>query len=393
MPDRKNANLFNAVERDLVENHRPLGISLFDFIERNNSTQADNIRNLWNRYFEDYPAELQAHLSKRFRSKEFVHHIAAAFELFLFTFFKRINYIVDASYETETRKTPDFRISQDGKKWTIVEATCVIPDYKYSFVEKVKNQIVEQLNREMQVGHFIVFPKFEGSFSAHPSVKSIVNDLIRHLRKWEDTLLADSTFQPAPFKLEYENLSITISTIKKLDDNNSVHRVVAPIWKTGEAELVNTDVHILESLLKKRRKYKKLDSKLIIAVYVIDTSVPDQEVIERTFFGKGNFEFRLEGENLIPIRNYRDGKGFWNEHRKEILGVLLFYNLGTVHLCDRKPEIYYNPYLNGPWDLSNIPFLTRFMPNTSDSVYDKIEAESYHKLMGLWDNWPFQIKE
>lgn len=117
--------LFDDIER-IDSSPMRYGENIFDFYNRINRPEWARVRDKlesWYRYHPDPDGQLRDH----FRGKRHDQHVGAWWELYVFTFFRKLGYetIVHPELPNDRLKKPDFLISRD-RSAAYVECKAVI---------------------------------------------------------------------------------------------------------------------------------------------------------------------------------------------------------------------------------------------------------------------------
>ena len=94
--------------------------SMFDGLNRLAWKNAEKIRNLLDRWFDDYPVNHQKELRGRFRSPRNADHQGAFFELFMHRLLMDLGFKIEVNPLTHLSNTPDFLAETTSRENSIL---------------------------------------------------------------------------------------------------------------------------------------------------------------------------------------------------------------------------------------------------------------------------------
>ncbi|MFH2035431.1 MAG: hypothetical protein ABIJ45_03430, partial [Candidatus Zixiibacteriota bacterium] len=144
---------------------KPRNCSVFEFLERSDRKGMQNIRKFWEIMYKQCRLSkvIKNEIRSRFISSKDPQHFSALFELFLYTFFRKLGYHVIGNPKLKNRK-PDFKIINRNGANFYIEATCQFGSNKKSHTELWKDNIVDTIN-SIESQDFRVAVSFRGKLT------------------------------------------------------------------------------------------------------------------------------------------------------------------------------------------------------------------------------------
>lgn len=361
--------LFDQFERT---DHRPAHRSESDYEFMNLSAWPayENIRNVLERWFVDYPASHKGDLGARFRKGD-QNHAAAYFELYLHQVLSRLGLSPEVHPDRESGKgRPDFAIAgAEGSRY-YVEAHVVFKT-RWSSGDPLENEHLDAIDAvaEVQPTRIGVAISTKGSLQrSHPK-----DPIRREVREWLDSIgpvdrltLADSDRNP--------RLCIRRDDwVAELVAFGPLPRLSRRLIQMGPTRAGFSDEGPLlaDSLKRKVKTYSKLDHGLILAINTNDV------------FTSGDDEHAA----LLGTES-----GIWRTDStaryQRLHGVLFVRGLVPSNMHNVGSHLYVNPNTQAgiPKELLKLNSMWH-----SNGQWHLKKGMSLGKLLRLPEDWPGEV--
>jgi len=332
--------------------------SSFHFLNRAADPMWQSARDVVEEWYTHYP-DPDGDLRARFRSDAISQHLAAWWELYIFTAFRRLGYNIEVHPEVpDTEKRPDFRVST-GAAGMYVECAAMAGD---DVVENpaghawIRDCIDKGRNRD-----FMVQLEITGVGTDHPTVGEIVDPIEDWLATLDYDMLAelmDTSMDAAEQVFEFRDWEVRIVAIPVNEQSRGLERRLIAIDHTGVRE-IDEAAKIHTVLQKKGRRYGTLDEPLIVALLSWSSWGNEREITNALFgsLAVAYVENSTESPQLI-----RQQDGYWrpppSDRGSRIAGVLYGEpKLKPWSAAKHLPELWLNPWAPTPVS-AKLPFAT-----------------------------------
>jgi len=327
--------------------------SNYNFLDRSARQEAATVRVILEQWFSHFPMADQADLLGRFKSPIDVHHISAAFELYMHELFLCLGYSVEVHPTTPNAKTshPDFLITDGEGNRIYVEAVQATDiDTEEEGARKRLNVVYDAINR-LESRDWFVSVKTDSYPTQQPSGKRLRAELKRWLDSLDRTNIVDLTTQAGTGALpilDYEEgewrLHFTAIPRSAPKRDGPVGRVLGS-YSMG-ARWLNTWEVIRDTLISKENHYGPLDAPLIIAVNANVFDVDEIDIMQ-ALFGQEEFLINRDVIDSEPVMR-RARNGFWwgptGPRHTEVSAVAIGYDIRPFTCGVRDLVLYQNPW-------------------------------------------------
>jgi hypothetical protein len=390
--------LFNEMDRNYTG--PPLYAEpMFNYLNRCASSECEEIRNLLERWFRNFPSESQNELRTRFRSKDDSLHLGAFFELYLYELLSKCGFSVEIHPTVpNTTRHPDFKVLKNGKPLFYVETTLAGLSDEETSAKATENQLYDELEERMKLSKklsnfSIVVNKIRGRLPTPPPVSKIWNFLKNKL----------SNLNPDKILKQYEQGGLKALphwTWKDKSCNITFFLMPIPPKVRGELNLkvrtygvkLNTPhIGIKNSIKKKATKYGKLDLPYIVAINVVNAIKVDDFNIMDALFGEEQYVISSWGNNVTLQEVIRKPNSVWwgpnGPQNTRVSAVLIAIKLSPWNIARVTPVLWHNPWANYPlspdtWQLPQLVLDKR------DNWLLKKDGKRAWELFRLNSNWP-----
>lgn len=375
--------LFEQAIRD-VPGKKPLNMSLYDYMLRSSEPAVVRACSTWENFFSGFPCTKQAELLNSFRSSKSEKNIAAAFELFLATFFQRLD------YEIEGLERPDFLI-RHGNEAFYLEACCVFPDFANTSSNILKSTIVKQINSQVTSLNFRASVRFGGHVQSPPRAVDIIRAIQVIVQDWEEKA-TQKDVRSLRRKIQVGQITIELTPMPKKNGDNFGESFIVCHSNNLMAVKSSTVKRVRKALKDKANKYEKSFRPLVLAINLVEAMpFSDEEVLE-VLFGEEKIEVQIVHGAIRDMIPGRHDRGFWRFGMRKvntsIPAIIFFHNIGPLDLAAKMSAVYFSPYDDPICTLKRCHYLTRYSYNSESDAYKSEAGGSYMKLLGLDDNWP-----
>lgn len=362
--------LFDDFERTLKgrANHDH---SSYEFINKSAWPAANYVRGLLEMWCVEFP--LDTDFVNRFKSDNYQKHVAAFFELVMYSWLRAQDYEVKLHElaAIDSQRRPDFCISKLDKKVLYAECTLsALPDYDPG-IERLRNQITDILE-SIPCPKYWLSVSFEKCSTNSLSKKKIINfvsKLIEEgLERYDPANFERMrwTFRECGWEMEFSLFPKSINTTRTL---GATHH--------GPAGIIYSEKPLRASLdRKKGSSYGNLTHPYVICVNSSDFYLDDLSIMQ-TLFGQ------KAGQSHFDIKE-KDNDGFFLYNGRPIntsvSAVLIVNSLVPWNLHVAKSSLWHNPFASLPLhaevlDIHKIEF-------RDDNGFIFYRQDRYGKLIG-----------
>lgn len=352
--------------------HRPAYRSESDYEFMNLSAWPayENIRNVLERWFADYPASHKGDLSARFRKSD-QNHAAAYFELYLYQILSRLGLSPEVHPDRGSgRGRPDFAIVGANGSRCYVEAHVVFKT-RWSSDDPLENEHLDAIDdvAELQPTRIGVAVSTKGSLQrSHPK-----DPIQREVREWLDSIDPVGQLTPADFDRNPRLCIQRDDWVAELKAFGLLSHPSRRLIQMGPTRAGFSDEGPLlaDSLKRKVKTYSKLDHGLILAINTngVFTSGEDEHA---ALLGTESGIWRIDS----------------TARHQRLQGVLFFRDLVPSNMHNVVYGLYMNPSIQ-----ADIPeeLLKLNSKQHSNGEWHLKKGMSLGKLLGLPEDWPGEV--
>lgn len=358
----------------------------YQFLDRVAGSFWDEIRDVLEMMFDEYPREHQQRLLTRLRGRS-DEYWGAYWELALHSALLHLglNPTVDPEIKIGAKVlTPDFRIT-DGAKSAIVEATVLNEPRQDRSADARQAPVLEMLS-DLETRYHILHVVSVADASTAPSLKRLRGSM----EAWIDDMETNAPTAPAPRHSRTFNepgWSIALELVPRRPSRFGPRKGIG--MGPARGRFVSDHADIASSLHKKAKRYSLVDEPLILACLNLRWTA-SSETWPLALFGVGweHPEMIRDGRINPSWRNVPEGlwltrKGVRDEH---VSAVLAADNLGPWYLSSRTPVLWTNPWAHKP---STSFGVTQRTANTATGeLSETAGGHLFRNALELDEDWP-----
>jgi len=387
--------LFDDISR---RDKRPRGHSepLYDYLNRSARKSSEQVRNLLESWFSNYPDKFKKEFKRRFCSSGDLSHQSAFFELYMHELLLKLNFKVEIHPKIEEEPThPEFLVFLKSSPIFYLECSQVKGSREDVAAEKRKNIVYDTLDK-MDSPNFFLEVKVNTHSKTAPSGSKWRRILEKRLSELDPDELSDkvnkNSLESLPsWELEDRGWKVTFRPIPKSPEARGKGGVrpigitwIGPVW-------CQDHVYICNAIKGKATKYGRLNLPYIIAINVI-SEFCDNITISNALFGEENITITRMPNGTIRQRQGRNPNGAWwgpkGPQNTRVSGVLIFPYLLWGNIAKLTPVLWHNPWATKPFDPNILP-LPQLVPDNQNKRLELRKGRSVNKIFNLPENWPF----
>lgn len=300
----------------------------FDFYDRSASPQVSIIREKLNQWFENYPDNEKIEMKARFKTS----FSPTFYELFLHELFIKQGFTMEIHPDMlDTDNKPDFLVKGHGIEFYLEakEATDTTDEEKSA--KNKQNRLFDELNKTNSPNFFICIDNVVLKSGSQPSgrkVRLFLESKLQNFNPDDDEFQNKLYSAASDITYEDDDLLIEISLLSKsieLRGNSRVQRIgIYP----GNSWWGGAENSIKSSIIKKAKRYGKLDKPLLICINSTSEKDTDDYDILNALFGELKFSYSKNPDpNKRNERLERNFDGFFgnssNRKYTRVSGVLI----------------------------------------------------------------------
>lgn len=365
---------------------------VFSFLDRSSRPAAERVRNVLNKWYDNYPDKYKSVLYKNIRAKKFPDTF---FELFLHELLLSFNYKIEIHPTAPSNKSthPDFRGEDNLGRSVFLEGTLVTDE---SDEEKARNKVqsllYDQINQLELPDYFINLHRIYIPRGGQPSGKKLKQFILNCYRNlnYESvlTLMENNASHLIP-RLTYKENELEIDfnfiPVAKEYRERTNHKPIG-IYPGG-TKLGNFGETLRTKITKKANKYGKLNSPFIIAVNCLGWGIHKRDEIH-ALFGIDGID-SLNSSNEIQLDENINGAWYGSNgpRNKRVSGVI-FTKVYPWNLAKADITFYHNPWATYPYEGQ----LTKFPQMIfSDNKFKSIPGITFGEALSLDFDWPGEL--
>ena len=325
----------------------------FEHLNRSARPESIAVREHLNYWLDQMPDDVQNDLSSRLKTKNRIDFSSASFEILLYALMKQIGAEITFHPKLPSSKTdrPDFEIQLKGECFYLEATTaqvCNRSNFKPDPIWEEVFQKIDEINSE----EFFVSVETKGTLKTTPKISLIS----KKIKVWLDSL----DYEKVAYEYHASKSKIQPDITIKIDDCSLTLKAFPRSIKTSGKRLIGIgdiktdwiDEHtpLKNTILKKARKYGKLDKPFIIAVNAISAFLELDEKMN-ALFGDECYTFRRDLPEMEPIPG-RKMNGVWTTPKgpryTRLSGCWIFNNYSPWNIKTCKNTLFHNPWGNLP---------------------------------------------
>lgn len=383
--------VFDDIDRVFEGYHNRI-MSEFEYLNLSARPEAENVRQLIESFFNNYPESQRATLRDRLRSRVDKDHISALFELVLHELLLRMNYKVIAIEPTlpNTRRSPDFLVEATSGQRFYLEAT--LATGKSQLEEGAATRLDEILEAidNIESPDYLLSIKWEGGARRVPARAQLTGPIIEWLGGLQYDHVARAyagDLQVPRLDIEIEGMRLSIKPVPRTKSRGiSGQRAIGV--ERASVNWIQPHVALKKAVAKKASRYGNLELPYIVAVSSADFSL-NLDVELDALFGSAAVQIRHNNGVIVAQRYVRNPDGLWRgpngPQNTRVTGVLSMHGLSAWQLALRRCRILYNPWAQHPLcvDLPMIDTLAVVDGASQDTC-----GQSLSEIFELSDGWP-----
>ena len=411
---KETAEKIQSVKQKLVELHRAVRLfdyaardfqgpadhaeSSFHYLNRSGRTEAQHVRNVLERWFEDFPLSGKAELRSRFRSDDDRGHSGAFFELYCYTLLCHHDFAIEVhpTSDRDKSKKPDFLALLKDKRLFYMESTLAAKSDIDNAAQARLDQVYDTLDR-LDSPNFFVGVEIKNLPPHAPSgsnMRSFLDSQLRHLDPDEvSKVISEQGWDAVPHWTWNDNRwEIIFFPIPKSREGRNKPGVRPIGSQTYGAAWIDSEKPLLHALKSKASCYGEFDCPYIIAVNVLDVFVSKDDVAD-VLFGKECF---LLNPQTRDAEAQRAQDGFWigpeGTRNRRVSGVLVAFNLDAWSIARKTPTLWHNPWASCKID-TDLWKGPQMVPDMQHSWSTLKDGKPSWELLQLNPEWPEDAKQ
>lgn len=383
-PPRK--TLFDQCERT---DSSPMahGGSVFDFVNRVDRPEWARVRaelEDWYSHHPDKDGELRQHFRNSRRNDQ---HFGAWWELYIFTFYRRLGYKIVVHPTLPNGKEPDFLITRDGE--------CAYVECKTVVERTTSATEAAILNCTDKASHpdFTLELDIDQEGTHQPSCAKIRTRIEKWLQRLnaDDVIAARDAGEPLPIlPLEIAGWQLLYTAWPVPPEQRGKYGRLLGLHSLRVVWYDNVGL-IKRAVSDKGRKYTgvdtPLDHPLIVALNTTTVFIDDDE-IDHALFGSGSMLYNPGGEEkFVPMD--RLPNGYWCADPPagtRVSAVLMGRNIDPYGAAKDTPRMWINPW--APMPISETYGLATNELQDDGQVLRTDGDLVIHELFDLPSDWP-----
>jgi hypothetical protein len=360
----------------------------FDYLNRSAGAFWDNVRTELERWYSGYP-DANCDLRSRFQDPDEHQHLAAWWELYTHTLFRRLGYEVEVHPQMSgSTKNPDFLVSCES---TSLYVECVTMFGDTNVDNPAGRAWICECTNRAKHPDFMVNLDIEQVGTGQPRVSQVTQPL----EQWLATLDADAIRADVEAGLDGPRFELTVRDWKLHfeawpvpPERRGQHRRMIAIYPTPGAVMIKDVAEVRKRVDKKGAKYGsgKLDKPLVVALLCWN-NVDDDDLM-KALFGSTVVEW-LPGQRE-SIKSVRIPDGYWRpgaDRRGTRVSAVLFGNtLRQWRVASELPELWINPWASTP--IPQIPPFATLAVDADGNLVCDAATRSGAAVFGLPPEWP-----
>jgi hypothetical protein len=366
----------------------------FTFLDRRAGAFWDRVRSHVESCYADFPDDGRG-LITRLQDPKVEQHLAAWWELYVFTLFHRLGYEVEVHPELPGRETddpdkrPDFLVTR-GSFSMYVEATLVFNDDSPN--SDALNWVCDCIN-DAKNPDFMVDPEIVRYGTQRPAARKIIGPLEQWLASLNADRALDDLYAGRDLprrEIPADDWIVEYRAHPVQRDRRGTNSRLIGIYPTRPAAFGNDSLRLRKKLKTKGSKYNKLDKPLDKPLVVAMTTwnLVFLDDLKGTLFGFDHLI--IPRDPTKPVRRERKLDGYWrpgSDPRGTRMSAVLFgETMRAWSVADRLPDLWINPWATNPLPRSE-PFATVVL-NGDGKLVPTAASTTGAEVFDLTPGWP-----
>jgi hypothetical protein len=360
----------------------------FTFLNRAAGSFWARIRDELETWFAAYPADHQADLRARFRSRLPSQHWAAWWELYLHRLFSALGFHVEVHPDLPgSGARPDFRLTREAVIY--LEAVTSFSGIVEEGRSGVREAWILDAVNEAKSDDFFLGLNFETVGQQRPRVVEVTGPIEEWLRDLDPDVAAgvyESTRELPTRLLAIRDWKLKFRAIPKSPAGRGKPGRLLGIGPMSVG-FTNDREKLGKSLERKRRRYGKPGAPLILALLSMSSGADEIAVAEALF---GSEVVRFDPDNPDDSQLARTPDGLWTKpggpRATRVSGVLVGTTLLPWTCAARWPRLWLNPWATHPLK-TELPFSTVWVDDHG-VLTPRHAGSTPSAVLGLPSDWP-----
>jgi hypothetical protein len=372
--------------------YKTYGESIFDFYNRVDRAEWARIRDELESWYSKYP-DNDGDVRKRFRKPAADQHFGAWWELWVYTFYRRLGHEVTPHPTMPNGTKPDFLVTRDGRS-TYVECKA-IPEKPRSANEARILDCTDELKNP----DFWLELDIDQAGTQTPSCNEIKARLREQLELLNpDEVISDrEAGKDFPYiQISVQDWLLTYTAYPVESARRGDHARLLALPPTPGAAWIDNVGLIRKAVRAKGRKYAELEQPLedplIIAINTWWVPFDDEDEPFEALFGSPAFAY-WQGMRPPVIHPFRRENGYWRRDPPagtRVSAVLVGHNIKPYGLATDIPRMLTNPWSETP--TSDTHGLATTTATDDGKPVNTEGALAIGELFGLPADWPLVDK-
>jgi hypothetical protein len=363
----------------------------FSFCDRSAWQAIENVRHLLNDWASAYPEVEAGELISRFRTE----FDAVFFELFIYTFFSRLNFELHPHpIMSHTTKRCDFKATDINGDFFLECITTNGLSYEEEGRKNTEHLFYDFINEMNCPGFYLKLVEVNFKGAGYPAFKKIRQYLEQEINAIDpDTI-------PIALIREFKNLPALIHDDPKF--RLTLQLVPKPLEarekKTRAIGVFTTKFHnggfghvLADAIKRKAGKYGRIPAPFMIAINALTELPIDDYDIEDALFGglmTNRVPLILKGEYVIPATVESSFFAFGKPVHTRVSAVLVT-RVNPTNLAHAKYWIYYHPMAAKELDLDRLNLASYRINSNGIHI---MEGRSIKEVLDVPYDWPGEKK-
>jgi hypothetical protein len=364
-----------------------------EFYERAAGSFWQEVRNLVEAWFERLPADAQADVGSRLRSKNDAQFRGAFLELYLHELLISSGFTVSTHPDVPgSKRHPDF-LADNGTESFYVEARSISPKASEVAAELRRATIHDSLN-DLDSPNFFLDFEVESPGASNPSIKLLARDL----RKWLTTLDPDAVAAAInaaglavfpQFSWVQDGWHLSFRALPKSPESRGSDKGLRTVGLSGvRAYLVDDATRMRRALEDKGSAYGTPDRPYVVAVALDAWADRDWDVMG-ALYGDDQLLVTDGADGALQTRRSRGANGYWTGggvlRRSHVSGLLVVPHLSPHAIPKVVPTIWHHP---SPTFRAPALSIWRSAEVVSDQIHFEEPSIAPKDVFRLPDPWP-----
>lgn len=363
------------------------GEDSFTFMNRVDQLFWCRVRDQLEEWFGEYPMDVAADLVGRFRDSDPRQHVAAWWELYLFTLYRRLGYSVTVHPNVSgTTAQPDFLVVRDDEE-LYVEAAVVFSGIVDEERHNAREAWIYDLVNKASNPDFHVGLEFDRLGVQRPKTTELTQPLEQWLTGLDPDEI-DAGQEPPELYLSVRDWRLIFAAFPvKREHRGNPGRLLGIYPAT--AGVVNDKEMVRKTMKRKGSHYGIPDKPFVVALLCMSSFMEDGD-IEQALFGSLAYQYYVGEPRRREGQWVRQRDGFWMRGTQprgtRVSAVLAGTDLMPWCPARQLPRLWLNPWATQPLIVTD-PFPTATVNNHGRVVSTDTNVEA-HVILGLPKGWP-----